>query len=244
MKVVQISDCHLYADEARRGYNDINPYLSLEKVLCKAVCEEPDLVLFTGDISGDASSQSYQHFAFLCEQYLPSVQWWYIPGNHDCPKTMLSMFEQHSLSQVSPLKFGKWWIHGLNSYYKKTLGYVSPASLDELEATTLGADECFHLAAVHHHPILTGSWMDKHEWLNRGEFLTMLVRLQPLRGVIYGHIHTDSQHEIANTRLFSCPSSCWQWTMQPEFGFSDEQPGFRVLTLCDDGQIETQVIRV
>ncbi len=244
MKAVQISDCHIYADKHRSGYNDVNPYQSLEKVLKTALQEKTDIVLFTGDISGDATEQSYQHFAELCAEYLGSQPWCYIPGNHDCPTTMLSMFKQHSLCHQSPLKLGKWRIHGLDSHHQKTLGFVSPEALQDLESSIVKAEDAYHLVAVHHHPILTDSWMDKHEWLNRDNFLQMVERLEGLSGVIYGHIHTDSKHQLGNTTLFSCPSSCWQWKMQPDFAFSSELPGYRTLTLCEDGQIETQVTRV
>lgn len=244
MKVIQISDCHLYAESQRCGYNDINPYLSLSNVLQKAVQQKPDVILFTGDLSGDASEQSYQHFLALIKRYVGDTTWWYIPGNHDCPNTMFQTFGDHVLCEASPFLLGNWQIHGLNSHHVGTLGYVSGSSVDRLEKRIQSEAQHFHLIAVHHHPILTQSWMDKHEWLNRDEFMAFIDRAKCVRAVIYGHIHTDSLHQVGETTFYSCPSSCWQWEMQPTFAFSQELPGFRTILLGADGGISSTVTRV
>lgn len=244
MKVIQISDCHLYADIQRIGYNHINPCHSFEKVLLNAQQENPDLVLFTGDISGDASEQSYQHFKQLCGQYFSDQTWRYIPGNHDCPDKMRTLLTGQELLTSAPLDLGPWRIHGLNSHHQSTLGHVSQASLDLLENDITEEPHKCHLVAVHHHPILSQSWMDKHEWINRALFMAFIDKIKIVRAVIYGHIHTDKFDHIGQTDFYSCPSSCWQWEMQKEFGFSTEAPGYRLLDLGHDGTINSQVKRI
>ncbi len=83
MTLIQISDCHLLESPARSGYGDINPLQSLETVLETVVSLDVDGVLVTGDISGDDSEQSYQHFIQAINQHLPDIPVKVIAGNHD-----------------------------------------------------------------------------------------------------------------------------------------------------------------
>ena len=83
MTLIQISDCHLLESPARSGYGDINPLQSLEAVLKTVVSLDVDGVLVTGDISGDDSEQSYQHFIQAINQHLPDIPVKVIAGNHD-----------------------------------------------------------------------------------------------------------------------------------------------------------------
>ena len=64
MRLLQLSDCHLFADHAQTGYG-VNPYQSLSRVLECAAGESPDYVIITGDVSGDNSEESYRHFLSL-----------------------------------------------------------------------------------------------------------------------------------------------------------------------------------
>ncbi|MCP4949366.1 MAG: hypothetical protein GY923_17890, partial [Aestuariibacter sp.] len=83
MTLIQISDCHLLESPARSGYGDINPLQSLEAVLKTVASLDVDGVLVTGDISGDDSEQSYQHFIQAINQHLPDIPVKVIAGNHD-----------------------------------------------------------------------------------------------------------------------------------------------------------------
>ncbi|MFT4746161.1 MAG: Icc protein, partial [Congregibacter sp.] len=83
MNIIQISDCHLFSDTQKTGYNSINPYQSLQHILAEVKFHQPDVLLVTGDISGDGSGQSYQHFSkLLCETKI-KCRIGIIPGNHD-----------------------------------------------------------------------------------------------------------------------------------------------------------------
>ncbi|MFT4940540.1 MAG: Icc protein [Paraglaciecola sp.] len=246
MKIVQISDCHLFSDREKTAYKQINPYLTLASVLTKIKELTPDLVVASGDISGDKSLQSYQHFSALWRHHKLACELIVIPGNHDDEAHMRAHFpaQQFPLS-YAPRSLKTWQMHFLNSKLADdTKGRVSARDLQQLQHDLTAMPDANHIIAVHHHPIDCNGWMDKHEWLNRSDFIA-IVRANPqVKGVIYGHIHHASEHLIGKCRLMSAPSTCWQWTNQTDFAVSDELPGFRLLELGENGDFYSHVIRI
>ena len=243
-RIVQVSDCHLFSDPEKTSYNDINPYQSLKAVLQSAANESPDLLLLTGDLSGDDTEQSYHHLKqLLSKPYLPN-QIRMLPGNHDLPDTMREMFGNDICRFEGIEEFGNWRFHYLNSHYKGTLGMVSEERLQSLQYDILNEPHMQHIVVVHHHALDTMSWMDKHEWINRSKFLQLMHFLpRPIR-VLYGHIHSDVFRSFSGQEYYACPSSCWQWQLSEEFAVSDEHPGYRVIELGDNGEWLTWVNRI
>ena len=92
--LIQLSDCHLLKGKDKTGYAGIAPYDSLARVLSdiqnyivQEVASEPQqrakhqvVVLVTGDISGDNSPESYQHFIALMEQHIEpaNIEWFVV----------------------------------------------------------------------------------------------------------------------------------------------------------------------
>lgn len=242
--IVQISDCHLFADTGRAGYAGINPFASLRAVLSRAATEQADLVVATGDISGDDSIDSYRHFLALIQQFLPHTPVYLIPGNHDKPAFMKEIFAGQVLTASEPLRLGNWLIHGLNSHFQGTLGKVSAEQLQQVQGHIENSGDCYHLLAVHHHPVPVDGWMDKHTFVNRQD-LTRLVSLNPtIKAVIYGHVHLHQEHQREHCRYMSVPSSCWQWKNSADFAISDQLPGYRRIHLADNGELHSQIVRV
>jgi Icc protein len=245
MLVIQISDCHLFADIQKLGYQNINPYHSLQCVLKEVSSYQPDLLLVTGDVSGDGSLESYQHFKTLLAQSELTCEVSILPGNHDQPDKLKIKFAETQLWLASPLDVStNWNIHLVNTHYKGTLGHVSVADLANLSHQLKQTPDKFHLVATHHHPISCGGWMDKHEWLNSIKF-TQLIECHPsVKGVVYGHIHSDIETTINNICYMACPSTCWQWATTETFKTSELMPGFRVIKLLENGQISTSIKRL
>lgn len=243
-RIVQVSDCHLVSDLDKTSYSDINPYQSLKAVLQSAANESPDILLLTGDISGDDSVQSYQYLKLLLrEPYIPKVVRM-IPGNHDVPDLMMQELGEDICRFDGFEDLGRWRIHYMNSKHQGTLGHVSEERLQAFQDDVLELPRSHHIVVVHHHPLDTNSWMDKHEWTNRDKFLQLMHYLpRPVR-VLYGHIHQERSRTFSGQEYYACPSSCWQWKLQDEFGVSDEAPGYRVIELGDDGEWLTWVNRI
>lgn len=243
-RVVQITDCHLFADMTQRGYQQITPYTSLQQVLACVKDFEPDLVLVTGDISGDLSETSYQHFQTLWQQAGIPAAMHIIPGNHDEPALLSAFFAREISWLQTPLKAGNWHLHALDSHYQGTLGNVSEEQLTKLKERANAEPDAFHLVAVHHHPVACNSWMDKHQWCNRQAFVALLDELPQIRLVIHGHVHADLSWQYGNSQILACPSTCWQWRHTEEFAVDNKAPGLRLLELGAMGTINTRIIRV
>lgn len=242
--LIQISDCHLFADVDRCGYGQINPYQSLIKVLTLAADIAPDALLLSGDISNDCTAQSYQHLASLIEAYLPGVDWHLIPGNHDDTVQMQRLFSAQMTCLEQPVVMGRWMLHGLDSQFQGTLGKVEVEQLARLQDKLKAFPDHHHVVAVHHHPIACNGWMDKHAWVNSELFLQWLDTQPAIRLVLHGHIHTDLSWSRGQSLIQACPSSCWQWTVDADFGVADDAPGLRCIRLFADGRIASEVHRI
>ena len=244
MKLAQITDCHLFAEAETLGYADINPYLSLQSTLDVVSAHKPDFLLITGDLSGDASEQSYLHFKTLLEQANLNCGYAIVPGNHDCLTALKNQFDESQLWTSSPHVYGEWVIHYVNTHYQQALGLIDTSDLADLVEDIKQYPDYSHLIATHHHPIPTESWMDKHEWLNREQFTKAIEALPQVVGVVYGHIHMDVVHQRGQVSYLGCPSTCWQWAATPEFSASQQAAGFRIIELAAKGKIRTQVYRI
>ena len=82
IRVVQVSDCHLFADTEGKLLG-LNTQFSLDQVLELVAREQPDidLILATGDLSQDASLAAYERLRDALSQFDAPTYW--IEGNHD-----------------------------------------------------------------------------------------------------------------------------------------------------------------
>ncbi|MCY7296279.1 metallophosphoesterase [Alteromonas sp. a30] len=244
IRLLQISDCHLFADTQKCGYADINPLLTLNAVLDSAKKERPDRILLTGDVSGDGSVKSYQHLynALDSRGWLANTRM--IPGNHDDPNLMMRQFND-KICRVNGFEdVGQWRFHYLNSHHEGTKGLVEKSRLDELEQDISQASEKHQIVAVHHHPLDCIHWMDKHDWVNRDEFLQLMHFMpKPVR-VLYGHVHHAVNRTFNAQEYYACPSTCWQWAQTEQFGVSDVAPGYRMIELGNNGEWLTWINRI
>ena len=248
LTIAQISDCHLFADASLKSYREINPYQSLSRVLANIAQHHLDLLLVTGDLSGDGSELSYQHFKQLIKDSGIPCDYVILPGNHDDSTNLQTQFDAKNLwchyLSGSPLKLANWHIHLLNTKTDGSSGTLSQADLHQLKQVVSSAPDNWHLLAAHHHPLPCDAWMDKHGWHNADELVAMVGRYPKIKGLVHGHIHHASEKQMDNCCYMSCPSTCWQWTMQAQFGVSELPAGYRLLKLASNGHIASQIIRV
>ncbi len=246
MKIIQISDCHLFADTHKISYNNINPLRSLECILAEVKVHRPDVLLVTGDISGDGSGQSYQHFSSVVDKAKINCRVGIIPGNHDNQAQLTAnvLAEYLWLNNPQLILPNQWHIHLLDTQYQHTIGQISEDSLTSLaEYLSLHSND-YHLLATHHHPIPCGGWMDKHEWTNRQRFNAVVTEYQSIKGVVYGHLHMAIEQQKNQCLYMACPSTCWQFANKESFATTDLMPGYRVINLLKNGQITTSVHRL
>src|SRR5690606_32961889 len=89
LRVVQLSDCHLFAEESGKLLG-LETQFSLDRVLELIRAEQPriDLILATGDLSQDASQASYERLQRALAGFNTPTYW--LEGNHDKPAPMLA----------------------------------------------------------------------------------------------------------------------------------------------------------
>lgn len=245
LRVLQISDSHLFASEQGKLLG-LNTEFSLSKVLELIRQDQPaiDLVLATGDLSQDGSAASYLRFHHHMQQFTAPVYW--LPGNHDLSDVM----SQGQIgSRISPcvVDMGQWRLILLDSTIRgKVPGYMSPQELAFLRQALAEAADRHVLVALHHQPVpVGGAWLDTQIVGNAHEFWAEIDRSDRVRAVIWGHVHQVHESMRNQVRLMSVPSTCVQFKPGSEdFAVDSENPGYRWFDLYPDGRIDTAVSRV
>ena len=248
LRVIQITDPHLFADEATRLVG-MNCQEGLEDVveLVKEHEEDIDCVLCTGDISQDASLPAYKRFAAAIDE-LNAPQLW-IPGNHDLVKVMEKALSSKPEALNKTFKLGNWGIIMLNSCVEGYIyGQLSQQELDYLksELEMLHSEGRHVLIAVHHNPVpVNAEWLQNHSLQNTGDFFDIIDAFTNIKGVIFGHIHQDFKAYRKKVLMLGSPSTCIQFHPEHDyFSLDKENPGYRWLSLRSDGAIGTGVRRV
>lgn len=243
MRLIQISDCHLYADPMARSRRGL-PAHQLEAVVKAVDADRPDLVLVTGDISQDESEAAYR----LATERLSELDcpWFWIPGNHD--DVALMGAERDILAEVEA---GHWRLLQLDT---QLVGEAS-GQLGEEALAALGArlaeDDRPTLIAMHHPPLAVGSaWIDALGLVDADGFWEVLDGYPQVKMVLCGHVHQafHGVMSLAHGRVdvYACPSTSDQFLPGSEEFAVDEasRPGYRVVELKREGEWQTWVERV
>ncbi len=257
VKILQISDCHLFADAAGKLLG-LNTEYSLGLVL-DLILEndsDADALFVTGDVSQDASLASYRRIKQLLANRLPvfgtQKPLFWLPGNHDHPDVMSQVF---SASGMAPLRWDSqgWRIICLDSHQpnevagrltEEQLAYLTASLFDSLESESLAFDHV--LVFLHHHPVAINSdWLDRIGLQNTDALWRCVDACAQVRGLVWGHVHQAFEASRQGVRLFSTPSTCVQFKPKSrDFSIDERAPGYRWLTLFPDGCIESGVRRV
>lgn len=244
MLIAQITDTHLFA-EVEPSVFGVTTYKSLLAVVKKlsTLQPQPDILLLTGDLSQDESSQSYDRLTSLVAPLNIPAYW--IPGNHDNLQVMEQVL-QSPINAAKSFHAGGWNFLLLSSLIPGCVhGEISRQSLDWLE---LQLEQNPHptLVALHHPPCsINSEWMDKINLRNYEEFLAVVDRYSQIKLVIFGHIHQEFDTRRGNVRYLGSPSTCVQFQPQSkEFAIDKQaQPGFRLINLFTDGTYNTEIVR-
>ena len=245
-RIVQLTDSHVFADADAR-LRGINTRESLQAVRDLVRLRDPDadLVLASGDMSQDASAESYRYLAAEFDRLGPPVVW--IPGNHDDPATMKEEFVSPNIFPARRVLVANWQILLLDSTLAGQVhGRITPEQIEFLEAGLDEYPQQHALVCLHHQALEMGSrWIDL-KGLQQAERLRDIVRARPeVRAVLWGHVHQESQRSSDGIEWMSTPSTCVQFKPgAEEFSLDSLAPGYRSLTLYRDGRIETRVHRL
>lgn len=245
VKVVQVTDTHLFADVAATQ-KGVNTCQTLRAVVDDVAARHGDLdaLLLTGDLSQDETPESYELLAQMMAP-LRGVPIHAIPGNHDDLESMQSRLAAADFQVLTDLRLGNWRIATLNS---QVPGRVhGELGADQIRRLAESLDDGEHvMVALHHPPVAVNSaWIDASRCFD-GDALLEAVARPPVRAVICGHVHQLFETARDGIPILTTPSTCVQFTPKVEEFDIDQTaaPGYRVFELGDDGAWHSAVHRV
>lgn len=246
MLIAQVTDMHLFADESQEllGMPTMRSFQAVVECLEK-LRADLDLLLLTGDLSGDGTLESYENVQNLLSPLQIPTYW--LPGNHDCAIAMRQVLNFRLISLRKSFERGRWNFVLLNSSVSKYMhGHLSATSLHWLDSQLKIMSNQPTLVALHHPPYHVNSqWLDGSTLENPEELFAVLDRHPQVKLVVFGHIHQEFHYQRNDVYYLGTPSTCIQF--KPEtttFALDQKPPGFRLLKLYPNGTWETSVERV
>lgn len=242
LRLVQISDCHVSSDPDAT-YRGRDADSGLKSLLPAVSAFGPDALLLSGDISEDASPESYRCVARRVESLgVPVLA---LPGNHDDPGVMRSFFPEGPWAGPLFRHQGHWLLVLLDSTERERIdGVIGVRQMKALRQGLASSPAGHVLVALHHQPVNVGSpWIDKYS-LEAGERLMDLLRSDGrVRCVAWGHVHHDFRARREGITLLGAPSTVANSrTGQEKFALDDLGPACRWLELAPDGTVDTGLL--
>lgn len=247
LKLAQITDTHLLADPQAllRG---CAPLQNLKTILDRLSQDPIDALLLTGDLAEAGEPEAYQHLLTLLKPFTCPIYW--LAGNHDCLQSAQRILSPHypgTTDTVRSLSLGAWQLILLNSVLPTAQwgeGYLSETTLQTLETTLQTQSDRPTLIALHHHPLPVGiDWLDQIAVTNGSRFLECIEPFRNVKIILFGHIHWAFEQHRGSQTFYGCPASSLQVTPPPPLPQA-QSPGFRVLTLEENGSHQTQICRL
>ena len=237
--VLQITDSHLLRT-ATSEMLGVKTQSSLKAVLEHAAGVEPDIVIATGDIAQYPSFEVYQRFKQLLAEAF-DCPLLCIPGNHDLDQPML---RAGLVARNATME--NWALLGIDTHIDDEVsGFFCEERLVDLKRQ-LGEESAANILVFGHHPPVDVGckWLDRHRIDNGASLLEILQKDVRVRGYVFGHVHQQAEF-FEGLSLLCSPSTCFQFARREEnFTVSSELPGYRVLRLQPDGQIQSKVFRL
>ena len=202
-KLLQVSDCHL-ARDPDADYRGHNADADLDRLTDAVLRWAPDLLMLTGDLSEDASVESYIRIRDWAERFDCPKAW--IPGNHDDRAVMAPLFDAAGFESGPVIEVDDWQLALLDSVWPGDPGgelnaeRLAPLDkLDEKRSTGI---------FVHHQPVPVGAaWIDRVGMRETGRLWSRLRALDSVRFIGFGHVHQRFRHTIEGVECLACPST-------------------------------------
>ena len=245
LRVLQITDPHLYEDTSQRLVG-VKTHDSFESVVALARRALPvDLVLLTGDLVHDSSPAGYERFRLTIETL--GAPGFCLPGNHDVTEVMTRCLNNGQLKALNCDRVGPWGFVMLDSTIPYEAGSrFTEAELARMERCLEGLRDCHVLVCLHHQPLpMESTWLDTMMVENREAFWAIIDRFPNVRGILFGHVHQQFDSMRNGIPVMATPSTSIQFApKRVDFGLDAIPPGYRWLALLPDGTIRTGVERL
>lgn len=248
LRIVQLTDCHLFADQSR-SLRDIPTWHRFKLVLEKLrqQISEFDLIVLTGDTAHDEDQKTYEavrtEFAEMAD--LVCV----VPGNHDNRNGLKDIFSGLGDGPKDRVTFHRrwsdWQVIGLDSQRPGELpGSLGQEQLDWLSGQLDQSKTIPTLLFLHHPPVAVRSpWLDKIGLLDAADFEDLLRSHPQVKLIGCGHVHQQMSASFANATVFTTPAVGPPFRPRTdELQIDQVPPSYRVWELFDNGRWSTQVL--
>lgn len=246
MRVIQISDIHLYADkqQALLGVKTFDSFCAVIDLL-KADKTPPDMIILSGDMSQDHTEQAYRNMLGVLKVF--SIPIYFIAGNHDNLNILNTLFPCDNILDSKNIVFDGWNIILLNSQIMGEIaGRLDDTQMNYMEACLKKYPNHHGIVMFHHQPIPVGSaWLDEYILTNADEFWATLKNYPQLKTIFFGHVHQVHEGEKQGVHYYSAPATCIQFMRnKDDFALENLNPGYRWIDLSPDGELKTGVVRL
>jgi Icc protein len=245
VRLLQLSDPHLFADETRELYG-VNTAATFHATLTRALKERSDpldAILVSGDVAEDGQASTYRRFrSIMADLGVPVLC---LPGNHEDRLALNSYLDEPPLRYCGSHDLADWRVVMLDSHLPGSdAGRLEAGELRRLDRELASAKQMHVLVCLHHQALPVGSpWLDACGLQNASALREVLQQYDNVRAVLSGHVHQASDAVDDGIRFITTPSTCAQFTPNTSTCLMDlRPPGYRWLHLTPAGEIETQVV--
>lgn len=221
--VAQISDSHLKREP---GAGEGSADEMLRRAVALVADAKPDVLLLTGDIADDGSTEAYERVAQAVSGLgVPVLA---TAGNHDDPVAVAADF-----GASDELLIGGWRLLLVDT----TIPATEHGRVDVTDVMVrLGPDEGVPtLLALHHPPITTST----HPWMRLEggtELAAALTARGDVRVVVSGHLHEAFNVVLGGVSYIGCSSSFYSIKHRnKQFILDGGHVGALALTLASNG---------
>ena len=248
VRIVQLTDLHLTSAPDGRSWG-ANVWTNFRRVLdhVRREIKNFDLLVLTGDLANQRRSETYAQLRDAVGEWADRLR--VLPGNHDNRDMVRAAFGDGLLSDRSTLNFvaplGNFRLIGLDTLRPwRVHGRLGDDQLAWLVAA-LRQSNTPAILFMHHPPIRVGTWWLDKDLLRDHERFRSIVQGSPVRAIFTGHVHQESSGNFADVRVFTTPSTAYQFRPGAFIPGSTlrSPPAFRVIDL-DAERIDTHVVRL
>lgn len=245
MRILHLSDLHI-CSSADAIIHGVNPYENLQRAInkIKAIEQEIDLCVITGDISNDGTEESYE-LADMALSILP-FPIYVTNGNHDSYRNLI----RHSHKK---LRFQRQvTIHGIDFLFLNSVGIADDGSNrsrgslsnDELKQVMITLGQNHPTIILMHHPAIeTGSWLDRRILENRQSFINIVASSHKVIAVLSGHNHYSSNKAIGSCLYCTASSISTSFDKSLEPFEEAFNPGFNILKITDENRCYVETVK-
>ena len=178
-------------------------------------------IIISGDLTENGLLSEYLQLQHILAK-LKNCKIFVLAGNHDNTFNLKKVFTQE---QLNNFELGKYNIQLVNSkIINKTEGFIDIKNIKQLTNSILFI----------HHPVINmqSDWDDNLSIINKKEFLEFVKPKKDIKMIAWGHSHEAKDFAINHIKMYSCPSTAYQFN-------SEKQIGFNIYTLENLIQKET-----